>query len=265
MGVSRDTLDYGGRDAWVTRTLYENRQCPVLTFQGRVWFTSDTHYWHDNIIKPEYCDRPYFSVEQMNADMIGKWNARVAPDDVVFHLGDFSFGGTAKMQAIVPQLQGHKVLIRGNHDHKVSDAIFTAAGFERVERQAIYEVTKDNKVTDERYYLAHVPQARSEWPRVAAGCNRQLCGHVHEKWKQATLVRNPDPEAKWPWYQKVTVPSERFPWPTGPMAPMVRPGECVNMGVDVRNFEPVLLEEALDGDVLPRPRSSKESGVPILR
>ena len=55
------------------------------------WFTSDTHFGHKNII--EYCKRPFSSVEQMNEMLIKKWNNKVKVDDIVFHLGDFSFRG----------------------------------------------------------------------------------------------------------------------------------------------------------------------------
>ena len=59
--------------------------------QDKVWFTSDTHFWHDNIIR--FCNRPFESVVEMNEELIRRWNETVPADGVVFHLGDFSFGG----------------------------------------------------------------------------------------------------------------------------------------------------------------------------
>lgn len=78
-----------------------------------VWFTSDTHFGHSNIIR--FCKRPFRNVDEMNAAMIKNWNDRVQPNDLVYHLGDVSFGD---QNIFVPRLNGRKVLIIGNHDHK---------------------------------------------------------------------------------------------------------------------------------------------------
>ncbi len=78
------------------------------------WFTSDTHFGHANVLR--YSKRPFASVEEMNEAMIARWNARVAPDDEVWHLGDFAF--TKKPRAFFERLAGRKHFIVGNHDHK---------------------------------------------------------------------------------------------------------------------------------------------------
>ena len=53
-----------------------------------IFFTSDHHFYHSNIIK--YCQRPFHSVEEMNEEMIRRWNSVVGVDDTVYYLGDFS-------------------------------------------------------------------------------------------------------------------------------------------------------------------------------
>jgi len=87
------------------------------------WFTSDLHLGHANIIK--YCDRPFDSLEQMNDTIIQRWNERVKPDDVVYHIGDFCFknsndskGEGVRTSAIEWEklLNGKIIFIRGNHD-----------------------------------------------------------------------------------------------------------------------------------------------------
>lgn len=78
------------------------------------FFTSDSHFFHKNIIK--YCDRPFDSVEQMNEEMVKRWNAKVQPHDVVYHLGDVTFAGSDK-NTILHELNGFKKLIPGNHDN----------------------------------------------------------------------------------------------------------------------------------------------------
>lgn len=78
------------------------------------FFTSDTHYYHANIIK--YCDRPFADVPQMNMAMIDRWNQVVTPDSTVFHLGDFAFSSYEKAREVLSFLNGRKVLVMGNHD-----------------------------------------------------------------------------------------------------------------------------------------------------
>lgn len=83
---------------------------------NKVWFTSDTHFYHTNILK--YCNRPFESVEAMNEMLVANWNSVVKPDDHVYHLGDFCFGNVEKWNwCLEPgRLNGHIHLILGNHD-----------------------------------------------------------------------------------------------------------------------------------------------------
>lgn len=82
----------------------------------RLWFTSDTHWGHSNIL--EFCKRPFSSVEEMNQKLIENWNSVVKPGDTVFHLGDFAWGGSQMWNSILDQLNGDIYLIKGNHDDK---------------------------------------------------------------------------------------------------------------------------------------------------
>lgn len=81
-----------------------------------IWFTSDTHFGHANILK--YEKRPFKNIDEMNEFFINRWNSLVKPDDIVFHLGDIMFGGTEVFEKVVPKLNGKKYLILGNHDYK---------------------------------------------------------------------------------------------------------------------------------------------------
>ena len=108
---------------------------------NQVFFTSDTHFGHTNII--DYCERPcrktdYCSncrgkkdeerhelhvklgcpdVVAMDEMIIRNWNAVVGEDDEVFHLGDFTFYKDAdKVERILTRLNGRKYFIWGNHD-----------------------------------------------------------------------------------------------------------------------------------------------------
>ncbi|MDN5851393.1 MAG: metallophosphoesterase [Actinomycetia bacterium] len=78
------------------------------------WYSADLHLGHANIL--EYCDRPYASVAEMNERLLANWNAVVAPDDLVWVLGDFDMRGKDASLALLPRLMGTKVLVAGNHD-----------------------------------------------------------------------------------------------------------------------------------------------------
>jgi calcineurin-like phosphoesterase family protein len=87
-----------------------------------IFFTSDNHYFHDNIIK--YCDRPFSGSLDMNAEMMSRWNSRVGPDDIGIFVGDISAGlkkRTGELRDIIGGLNGKKILVRGNHDHQTNE------------------------------------------------------------------------------------------------------------------------------------------------
>ena len=56
----------------------------------KIWIISDTHFCHKNIIA--YSGRPFKTVEEMNDEIIKRWNNKVGKDDFVIHLGDFALG-----------------------------------------------------------------------------------------------------------------------------------------------------------------------------
>ena len=75
----------------------------------------DNHFFHNNIIK--YENRPFNSVDEMNESMIAQWNSEVSKKSKIIVCGDWIFGSKANIEAIVPRLNGYKILIIGNHDN----------------------------------------------------------------------------------------------------------------------------------------------------
>lgn len=83
-----------------------------------VFLTSDTHFGHKNICKFTNYDgspvRPWDDADEMDEEMVKRWNETVGPKDKVYHLGDVVIN--RKNLSILDRLNGDKVLIRGNHD-----------------------------------------------------------------------------------------------------------------------------------------------------
>jgi calcineurin-like phosphoesterase family protein len=80
-----------------------------------VWFTADTHFGHAGALS--LYRRPFHSVAGMNAAMIVHWNETVAPDDDVWHLGDFALRTSAAAAGeLLRALNGRKHLVTGNND-----------------------------------------------------------------------------------------------------------------------------------------------------
>lgn len=76
--------------------------------------TADNHFGHKAIIG--YCKRPFSSVDDMDQEMIRRWNAVVSPDDIVYHLGDLCLGRHSQASRYLSQLNGH-IYILANYFH----------------------------------------------------------------------------------------------------------------------------------------------------
>jgi len=82
------------------------------------FFTSDLHFGHANVIK--YVPRPFKDVEEMDAELIRRWNAVVGPKDEVYVVGDFSLCKRARALEIATALNGVKYLISNG---SIADAV----------------------------------------------------------------------------------------------------------------------------------------------
>jgi len=144
---------------------------------SKFWFSSDLHMGHENIIS--YCNRPFKSLEEMDAVLIRNWNQRVSQTDLVFHLGDFCFkngpggkpgeGVPIKSDFYEKQLNGKIIQLCGNHDsHNTVKTIISSI-----------EIMFGGR----NIRLIHNPIAYEQG-------KLNLCGHVHEKW----VITWADPE-----------------------------------------------------------------------
>lgn len=139
----------------------------LLKGMAKTFIISDTHFNHTKILT--FMDsttgeliRPGFSsVEEMNGCMIDNWNSVVGPEDKVYHLGDVMMGG--KPGDILPNLNGKKTIIFGNHDKIPQLVPFFKSHY-------IWRVLREHEVT-----LSHFPlredQLRTKW---------NIHGHIHQ-------------------------------------------------------------------------------------
>ena len=92
-----------------------------------IWITSDTHFGHTNIAGPKISNwssgyRDFNSVHEMNMALVDGINKYVKEDDILYHLGDWSFGGVHNILQFRNYIVCKNVhLILGNHDQHIVD------------------------------------------------------------------------------------------------------------------------------------------------
>lgn len=155
------------------------------------WFTSDTHFGHENIIK--FSGRPFDNVKEMNEALLTYWNETVKPEDTVYHLGDVAMGHFDDSWEYVKKLHGNIInLIIGNHDrvarkYHMSEKYVTRFATRYLERFPTmdYEFRiGDWKLHHFPYVGDHVGEERFKEHRPKPTYERVLIhGHVHEEWK----------------------------------------------------------------------------------
>ena len=79
-----------------------------------VYYIADTHFGHKNVIR--FDNRPFADTTLMDEVLVHNWNERVTEDDTVYILGDAFWKNEENSVKLIQRLNGHKHLIRGNHD-----------------------------------------------------------------------------------------------------------------------------------------------------
>lgn len=156
-----------------------------------LWLTSDLHFGHANIIR--YCNRPFRDVAHMNAELVRRWNERVAPGDEVWVLGDVALGSIPRSLELVRSLHGEKHLVAGNHDrcwegnrrHERWVDRYRDAGFVEIVTQTEIDLgggtvlpachfPYEGDSHDEDRFIPYRPIDDGRW---------LLHGHVHDRWR----------------------------------------------------------------------------------
>ena len=135
------------------------------------YFIADMHFGHNKII--QMCNRPFVDANDMGEKLIENWNRKVTNEDTVYVLGDFCFR-TSKQDAIkiLKQLNGKKILIKGNHDKYAGQRDFDEC-FEKV--CDYLQLTEDKQ----QIILSHYPII--DYAGMYYGA-KMIYGHIHNNY-----------------------------------------------------------------------------------
>lgn len=145
-----------------------------------IWFSSDMHYGHANVLK--LCNRPFANIDEMNTVLINNYNAVVKEDDEVYILGDVAYRSSAnQVTNILRRLnKSRRYLIIGNHDHKnLKDPSFRMC-FDWI--KDYHEINYNKQL----YVMSHYPFA--SWRGSGHG-SIMIHGHCHSKMDNSKYYR----------------------------------------------------------------------------
>jgi calcineurin-like phosphoesterase family protein len=186
----------------------------------KVFFTSDTHYNHTNICggisqwDGSRGTREFNTLHQMNQVLVDNINNTVGENDILIHLGDWSFGGIEKISEFRNRIVCKNIhLILGNHDHHIENNKedvrdnFLSVNHYLYVTVVIQAIAKNLPAQKNRFILSHYPMA--SWQDMGQGV-MHLHGHVH-------------------------LPKGR----------RLGPGRMMDVGVDGNDLKPIELREVL--------------------
>jgi len=172
------------------------------------FYTADTHYDHIKIVT--LCYRPFNTLEDMQNELIARWNAKVTNSDDVYILGDFCFREASALD-FISKINGTKHFITGNHDadvlKKLANMKTKITRGHMLRKCFFHGDIMEIKDNDTKIALCHYPIF--EWYGSHRG-TIHLHGHSHGKIGKSFKTN------------------------------------AYDVGVDVRNFEPVTLEEIIN-------------------
>ena len=136
-----------------------------------IYFISDLHFGHYNIIK--YCNRPFKNTDEMDNQIIDRWNEKVTNADTVYILGDVALS-KSKIH-LVERLNGKKHLILGNHDYHNLSEVENLNCFQTISYMDVIEI--EGKVIT----LCH-------FPMYSFIGDYLIYGHIHNNEKDESWI-----------------------------------------------------------------------------
>jgi len=153
-----------------------------------IWFSSDFHFGHTNIAGPSVSVwksgyRNFNSVQEMNDALVTNINKVVGEDDILYFLGDWSFGGPHNIYYLRKSLIVKTIhFIRGNHDQHIKDKEikFLDSSFNPMDLFTSVQDVFTGKIGSRDFHLSHY--SHQVWPASHKGCIH-LFGHSHASLK----------------------------------------------------------------------------------
>lgn len=173
-----------------------------------IYYTADQHFGHANIIK--HCNRPFETVDEMDAYLLEQWNSCVRPNDTIYILGDLFFRNVVPADAYLSKLHGKKHLIQGNHDKDWMKKTDLKWHFESVSNML--------EMNDGSYKMTLCHYPMMTWNGVANG-RYHVYAHIHNNTDAA-------------YFQLL----KEMP-------------NALNAGVDINGFKPVTFAELIDNNI----------------
>ena len=134
------------------------------------YYIGDIHFGHKKVL--DFDSRPFKDVEEMDREIIWRWNHTVGAEDEVYIVGDFAYRNERPAEWYLAQLQGHKYLIIGNHDGNLLKNEKAMSYIEGVDKM-MFVADEGRKVC-----ICHFPLA--EWNGFYKGA-LHVYGHSHNR------------------------------------------------------------------------------------
>lgn len=141
-----------------------------------IWFTSDLHLGHDKDFIVQA--RGFKTVEEMNAEIIRRWNERVSPDDDIYVLGDIILGDIEEGMRLITKLNGYLHILRGNHD--TDKKVERYLELPNVVSVQYADVLKYGKAV---FWMGHYPTITANYDDDKPWAKHVVClfGHTHQE------------------------------------------------------------------------------------
>jgi calcineurin-like phosphoesterase family protein len=141
-----------------------------------IFFTSDPHLGHDKDFVVQA--RGFETVEEMNAEIIRRWNERVYPDDDVYVLGDLTLGDVEEGIRLIAKLNGYLHIMRGNHD--TDKKVERYLELPNVVSIQYADVLKYGKAV---FWMGHYPTITANYDDDKPWAKHVVClfGHTHQE------------------------------------------------------------------------------------